>query len=157
MGDNYKGILSKQPAQEPTRAVSLSPSHTHTKHLKRYLLQRRRQIRTFSKPHRSPHLQEPDKPWRKWLLPKDRVAKIQPKAAMICFKYQNICLFWKVSGLKQGGRRNQISQTTLNPPRSLLPFVPRASKSEVCCGLNLENCQRSKEDRQVAYCCAALS
>lgn len=42
-------------------------------------------------------------------------------------------------------------------PRCLLPFVLWASKSEVCCGLNLENCQRSKEDGQVAYCCAALS
>lgn len=43
------------------------------------------------------------------------------------------------------------------PPWCLLPFVPWASKSEVCCALNLENCQRSKEDGQVAYCCAALS
>lgn len=29
----------------------------------------------------------------------------------------------------------------MNPPRCLLAFVPRASKSVVCCGFNLENCR----------------
>lgn len=40
-------------------------------------------------------------------------------------------------------------QTALKTPRCLLPFVLGASKSVVCCGLNLKNCQQSKEGGQV--------
>lgn len=54
----------------------------------------------------------------------------QPNFTNLAFQpKEGICLFWKVSGLEQGGRPNRISQATMNPPRCLLPFVPRASKS----------------------------
>lgn len=40
-------------------------------------------------------------------------------------------------------------QSALKTPRCLLPFVLGASKSVVCCGLNLKNCQQSREGGQV--------
>lgn len=87
-----------------------------------------------------------------YLLIKGSCSQLTSYALLLALRLENICLFWKVSGLERGGRRNRILQATLKPPWCLLPFVLGPSKSVVCCGLNLENCQQSNEGGQVGYC-----